>query len=197
VNADTAPGLPADQRLGVYLWGIPKYRESYPYLAYAPAAAVADQSTWRYLTGLDANGAPVWSTDPAQANTVFSTGDAAPCIGESSVAWVEPLKKWLMLYNCQPGVVARTSNTPWGPWSAPSTVFSPNDDNGLCHFVHHGGQTCDRATDAPWSADGGGPYAPFVLTRYTSGTAGRATVYYLLSTWNPYQVVVMRMTLTG
>jgi hypothetical protein len=27
--------------------------------------------------------------------------------------------------------------------------------------------------------------------------AGRATLYYLLSTWNPYQVVVMRTTLTG
>jgi hypothetical protein len=59
------------------------------------------------------------------------------------------------------------------------------------------GQNCDRATDAPWWANGGGRYAPFVLSRYTSGTVGRTTVYYLLSTWNPYQVVFMRMTLTG
>jgi hypothetical protein len=199
VNAAVATGVPADQRLGVFLWGIPKYRESYPYLAYAPAGSLENQSTWRYLTGVDASGGPVWSADPTQSKTVFTTGDPAPCIGEFSVSYVQPLGKWVMVYGCgsSGGVAARTANAPWGPWSAPSTIFDPGSDNGLCHFIHHGSGTCDRAQDAPWTASGGGPYAPYILDRYTTGTAGRATLYYLLSTWNPYQVVVMRTTITS
>jgi hypothetical protein len=45
-------------------------------------------------------------------------------------------------------------------------------------------------------------YAPFVLGRFTQdatapgpGQPKRATVYWLLSTWDPYQVTVMRSTL--
>lgn len=195
VNATTISGLPADQKLGVFVYGVPNYRASYPFLAYAPAGSVGDQSTWRYLTGVDATGAPQWSADPAQASTLFSTGDGTGCIGEFSVSWVAPLQKWLMLYNCTSGVVARYSASPWGPWSAPSTIFNPESDNGLCHFIHDGGRNCDN-THEPGATHGGGLYAPFVLSRYTSGTSAAATIYYLMSTWNPYQVVVMRATLT-
>ncbi|WP_163507342.1 DUF4185 domain-containing protein [Fodinicola acaciae] len=194
VNSDTIAGLPADQRKGAYVYGVPNYRASYPYLAYVPAGSVADQSSWRYFTGLDAGGSPLWSADPAQASNVFNTGDQRPCIGEFSVSWIAPLQKWLMLYNCDPGVVARFSDTPWGPWSAPSTIFSPGADNGLCHFIHDGSRDCDN-THEPGATNGGGPYAPFILSRYTSGNSTSATIYYLLSTWNPYQVVVMRATL--
>jgi hypothetical protein len=44
-------------------------------------------------------------------------------------------------------------------------------------------------------------YAPFVIERYTTAVLtplpGRrqATIYWLLSTWNPYQVTVMKTTL--
>jgi hypothetical protein len=51
----------------------------------------------------------------------------------------------------------------------------------------------------PWP---GAFYAPFVMTRYTQdvtppgpGQTKRATIYWLLSTWNPYTVVVMQSTL--
>ena len=42
-------------------------------------------------------------------------------------------------------------------------------------------------------------YAPFVLDRYTTkadlpGAPG-ATIYWLVSTWNPYEVTVVRTTL--
>ncbi len=44
-------------------------------------------------------------------------------------------------------------------------------------------------------------YAPFVMTRFTkavpaAGAAKSAQVYWLLSTWDPYQVTVMQTTLT-
>jgi hypothetical protein len=43
---------------------------------------------------------------------------------------------------------------------------------------------------------GGALYAPFVLDRYTTAAAGGgSTIYWLVSTWNPYEVTVMRTTL--
>jgi hypothetical protein len=47
---------------------------------------------------------------------------------------------------------------------------------------------------------GGGTYAPYVLNRYTTAAesegAGRSsTIYWVVSTWNPYEVSVMRTTL--
>jgi hypothetical protein len=48
----------------------------------------------------------------------------------------------------------------------------------------------------------GGLYAPFILERYTTpldtflSASRQADVYWLLSTWDPYQVVVMRTTLS-
>jgi hypothetical protein len=44
-------------------------------------------------------------------------------------------------------------------------------------------------------------YAPFVLDRFTtaaaagSGASHSSTIYWLVSTWNPYEVTVMRTTL--
>ncbi len=46
----------------------------------------------------------------------------------------------------------------------------------------------------------GATYAPFVLNRYTTAAQGtgpgrNSTIYWLISTWNPYEVTVMRTTL--
>jgi hypothetical protein len=48
----------------------------------------------------------------------------------------------------------------------------------------------------------GGLYAPFVVSRFTQDVSPpgtplirRATIYWLVSTWNPYVVVVMQSTL--
>lgn len=47
----------------------------------------------------------------------------------------------------------------------------------------------------------GGFYAPFEMERYTTPVQTffpgkrRAIIYWLVSTWNPYQVIVMRTTL--
>lgn len=48
----------------------------------------------------------------------------------------------------------------------------------------------------------GGFYAPFIVSRFTQDVSPpgkplirRATIYWLVSTWNPYVVVVMQSTL--
>jgi hypothetical protein len=58
-----------------------------------------------------------------------------------------------------------------------------------------------RVDDWPNSTEHGHLYAPFVMERYTTpltSIPGRrqAIIYWLLSTWNPYQVTVMRTELT-
>ena len=40
----------------------------------------------------------------------------------------------------------------------------------------------------------GVPYGPNVLDRYTVNADGSVTLYYTLSTWNPYQVFLVSST---
>ena len=43
----------------------------------------------------------------------------------------------------------------------------------------------------------GGEYGPFIINRYTTGVQDqKTTIYFTLSTWNPYQKVLMKTTLT-
>jgi len=40
-----------------------------------------------------------------------------------------------------------------------------------------------------------GEYGPFVIPRFTTGDSRSTTIYFLMSTWNPYQVFLMKSTL--
>jgi hypothetical protein len=119
-----------------------------------------------------------------------------------------------MLYGCadplgqkselEQGVRIRLAEAPWGPWSDPTTIFNPDDaenaDHGLCHFMHADvSPACDDVAGDNGN-DSGGAYAPNLLTRYSEvgfkGPGGfGARLYYALSTWNPYQVVIMKTDL--
>jgi hypothetical protein len=136
------------------------------------------------------------------------------CIGEHSVTWNSALRAWLLLYVCGPyRVEARTAPEPWGPWSEPTVVLSLLDDPGIvCTLIMNPtGAGCPGLASywAPLSPPlpGGSVvpgvlYASFVMDRFTKdttppGAAGvrQATIYWLVSTWNPYQVAVMQSTL--
>jgi hypothetical protein len=122
-------------------------------------------------------------------------------VGELAVSWNRNLAQWIMLYNCDRGnggfIAARVSATPWGPWSDETTLFEPHADNGYCHFMHWN-DTCDNVSDgsnSPSKGSPGGPYAPYIIPRYTEGGLYNTTIFYTMSTWNPYEVVLMRSTL--
>jgi hypothetical protein len=222
VNSTFQPDLPADQNLGVFIFAAPRYRASVPYLAYAPVESLANPDTWRFFTGLTPNGKPKWvarpqwrqSTPnlltpeewnaPGQAELFAPGTNTERCIGEFSVTWNRPLHLWLMLYNCKgsgtPSIEARTAPAPWGPWSEPTLLLSHAEDRACSLWMAPDGCP-NRRSFFPKQPNGkflSGLYAPFVLNRYTrpaDGPGRGVTIYWLLSTWNPYEVTVMRTTL--
>ena len=115
-----------------------------------------------------------------------------------------------MLYNCEvrigPGatigtVRARLAPAPWGPWSGPTEIFRPDTDNTWCRYMHADKYSpCTDHLDGDNSGktggkDNGQPYAPYVLSRFTRAIPHGARIIFLMSTWNPYQVVVMQTNL--
>jgi hypothetical protein len=224
VDTGLAADLPAEQRLGILVFGVARYRAGVPYLAQAPIATFADPTTWRFFTGRAADGQPKWATQaewsgaatsrnvarsigwkpPGDAEILGPTTDAEHCIGEFSITWNRPLRMWLMLDNCASGIEARVAAAPWGPWSAPTRLLGKDKDVG-CRLIMIA-QGCGSRRDF-WPSKHqngkfvpGGFYAPYVLDRYTvaaggSGPGRQSTIYWLVSTWNPYEVTVMRTTL--
>jgi hypothetical protein len=218
VDAAAIADLPTEQRLGTYIFGVPRYRESVPYLAYAPPGSVGHPSKWRFFVGLDADGQPSWTshaawerevrgpwTPPGQAE-LFTASGPDRCVGEFSVTWNRALSVWLLLYNCKLGrpqqsIVARIAEKPWGPWSDAMVILDPLRDGSSCDLLMDATR-CGGLEDY-WPTDkyNGDLYAPFVMERYTTPERTfvpgkrRATVYWLVSTWNPYQVIVMRTML--
>lgn len=142
-----------------------------------------------------------------------------PMLGDVSVVWDDHLKLWLMTYDTRPetkskdgdegirGVLFRFAKYPWGPWSTPLQIFSRED--GFCKFIHQGPSDEQRAkgTDPCPKLAGpvisnnspcisGGAYAPYMIERFTkintSNKKDNLSIYYVLSTWNPYTVVLMK-----
>jgi hypothetical protein len=220
VNPSLEADLPADQRSGILVFGVPRYRASAPYLAQAPFESFADPSTWRYFTGRsdsgqpqwvsqaawtagsapDRPGAPVWRP-PGAAEVLAPATDAERCIGEFSVTWNAPLRQWLMLYACRGvGVFARVAAAPWGPWSAPTLILDAKDSALGCRLIMTAQGCGNRRNFKPGKPGGGQIYAPFALSRYSTAVEGTgpgrsSTIYWLMSTSNSYELTVMRSTL--
>jgi hypothetical protein len=138
-----------------------------------------------------------------------------PGMGEFSVAWNQYLNKWIMLYNhCNPpGINFRVADYPWGPWSENAVLFNRDRDNGSCCFIHKSWKEkqCDYVYDDAWCDTdhdpntplvhrtdvSGAEYGPFIINRYTKGVQDQwTTIYFVMSTWNPYQKVLMKTTLS-
>jgi hypothetical protein len=178
------------------MWGSGRYRASDAYLACIPLNAVENAERWRYYCGVDRAQRPPWSEDQSDALALFPQ----PQIGELSVTWNAPLRLWLMLYNAGSprGVNARVSRHPWGPWSAPVVVFSPDWADVGYGALMHVRNGPDGVSDPGREDEWGGEYGPYVIDRYTRALPGnRCAVYFVMSTWNPYNTVEMRMVLQG
>jgi uncharacterized protein (TIGR03437 family) len=169
----------------------------------------------QYFTGLARNGAPNFSAAETDAAALFQDVDGAnntptPCTGELGVEYNQFVQRWVMLYNCldktaanPSGVYMRLAQQPWGPWSAPQTIFNGQRDRGLCYFIHRAvtatSPACDQVSDPGREDVQGGEYGPYFVSGFTTGSValGTSTFYYTLSTWNPYVQVIMKTTIQG
>lgn len=174
----------------VFVFGSGRYRASNARLAYAPSESFDELESWMYFAGW-IDGKPRWEPDETLSIDLFDH----PVIGELSVAWIAPLERWVMLYNSSAprGIVMRTARDAWGPWSEPEVVFDPWLDKGYAQFMHVDWKTSrmDEFHDAKQPNRGGGEYGPYLIPRFTTGDANRCSLVFTMSTWNPYQVVLM------
>jgi hypothetical protein len=106
-----------------------------------------------------------------------------------------------MLYNsAQPrGIVMRNAPLPWGSWSQAEVIFEPWRDGGYGRFMHISSnfktEKPDNLSDPHRESEWGGEYGPYIMARYTRATKNGCRIFYTMSTWNPYQVVVMQSDL--
>jgi uncharacterized protein DUF4185 len=143
---------------------------------------------------------------PAGAEIFAAPPAGQRCVGEHAVNWNAPLRVWLLLYNCDGSVEARFAPEPWGPWSPPIVMISALDPTLRCTLLQNQSATGCPGLRNYWTLGSdtfpGFFYAPFVMDRFTRdatapgpGQPKRATIDWLVSTWNPYTVVVMHSTL--
>jgi hypothetical protein len=177
INNDDWPGLPSTAQpggQGLLMAGSGAYRQSAPYLAYAPLADGQGpaQSGWSYLQGFEfwepgygPNGPPDWSDLESAAMPLF---DAQ--IGEISYSFHAGLGRWLIVYGgCAAngcGIVLRSAPMPWGPWSEPQLIFNSQREGAQGVYMFE----C-------------GPYGAYVISRYNTWdpVSQQATFYYTLS----------------
>ncbi len=202
IDPGTATGLPSGGPF-VFVWGTGPYRKSDAYLSIVPAAQFESGKGTQYFAGLDASGAPTWSDKESDARAIVQNGT----MGDLSVTWCKDLSLWLMTYDSRApapaGILFSYSRTPWGPWSAPQLIFNPIRDGAMGKFIHNPQSNPDDGLAGPVIGKGqanpgavrGGDYAPYVVERWTKVQGSELSIYYVLSTWNPYVVVLMKSRL--
>lgn len=195
----------------LWLWGTGAYRADDVRLARVDLAAPGVRDGLRagqaepFLAALRYwTGGTTWSPAEADARPLFTPG----ALGELSVRWVPELGRYLMLTMSGPGdpigaaVVLRTSPTPWGPWSPRLRLFDwiaagMSFGDPSQRFIRALGDGSDPVGDAVFRGQAnatGAAYAPYFFDLRPDGDGWR--LRYTLSTWNPYQVVLMQHRLT-
>lgn len=194
-NADW-PDLPAASGDGLLLYGSGWYRRSGVCLAWAPLTPGGDPpppANWLFFN-LSNPPNKRWSA-PGDIN--FAQPFAGPAfVGELSVSWIPVLRRWVMLseQGVIRGHVARRPTGPWFPLS--QEVFKDSRDGALTKYIHVPGQD-NLADRAGFAGQQGGAYGPYLVSRFTKWDPWMrtATLYYVMSTWVPYQAMLMKFLL--
>ncbi len=196
VNNEEWGFLPDSVGEGLVILGSGEYRQSNVYLAYQPFKKLKDKSTIRYFSGMK-EGKPLWSKNEKNAQPLFRM--AEPGVGELSLSYNEFIQKWILLYNHHEprGINMRTADMPWGPWTVPQVLFRPWEDGGYCHFMHTNWeyQQCDNVSNPGREYEWGGEYGPYQFAHFAKGDSVSTTIYFTMSTWNPYETVLMKASL--
>ncbi len=192
----------------LFIWGSGSYRADDVRLAeldltHPDARRMLDsgrlrrpQPGLRFFAGTGADGVPLWCPDEDAAAPVVRGA-----FGELSVSWVPEVGLYFLLGMEGPedpiglSVTLRTAVHPWGPWTPRRRLFDWLE-NGLSR--HDRASRFIRASQDDTVGDAifplqramtGAAYAPYLFD--TRLEAGDLVLRYTLSTWNPYQVVLM------
>jgi hypothetical protein len=177
----------------LWIFGSGHYRRSAVYLAKVAKAELADRDRWTYWQG------GAFGSGEASAVPIV---DAA-CVGELSVRKHPSRALYLMTYNCDAprGIHLRYATAPAGPWSEPIVVFdpAPDQDRGYQHFIHAKEDVVgfdDGLSEPGREGEWGGEYGPYLVPQWFTSESGVHSIVYVLSSWNPYQVHLMKTVLT-
>ena len=207
------------QRVGdlLYLWGSGAYRADDLRLARVDlttpgladdlrrGSARAFLSATTYWAGSrPGDDGQRWSTEENQARPLLTPG----AHGEVSVRRVPELGRYLMLTMSGPddpigaAVVLRTAVHPFGPWSPRLRLFDwvasgMSFADPAQRFIRATSDGTDPVGDAIFRGQAnatGAAYAPFIFGARVDGAD--LLLRYTMSTWNPYQVVLMQHRLS-
>jgi Domain of unknown function (DUF4185) len=163
----------------VYVYGTPNGRQGAAYVSRVLEKDILDLTKYEYYGKQSSISQTLgWiKNKPSAATPVFGV-DKGACgvanpgnqVSEMSVQYNQTLKKYVVLYGDQfNNIVMRTSDTPQGTWSSAKVLM--------------GQQT-------------GGIYAP-MMHPWSPSTMGTGTdLYWNLSLWSEYNVMLMRTDLT-
>lgn len=135
------------------------------YLTRVHESSILNQSSYQYFAGLGPGDVPIWSSDHEAAEPIIEAHT-----GEITVMWNSYLSKYMVmnLDDVVKQILIRTAQSPWGPWSQPSTVISRPEYIGF--------------------------YAPNIDPVLVE-ESGRI-IYFTMSLWNEYNVYLMKVDLT-
>jgi len=188
-------GYPVNDQQGLVLFSTGPYRKSRVFLACQRSSAIEYPDSIYFLSGTDSRGNPVWTRQEQSAAPVFSQTN----IGELSAAFYSSFGLWILLYNHDNprGITVRAARRPWGPWSDGQIIFEPWQDKGYGHFMHTSWDFAkqDSVHDPGRENEWGGEYGPYQFEHLASDTENRLVLYFTMSTWNPYTVVLMKAVL--
>ncbi|WP_293240415.1 DUF4185 domain-containing protein [Mycolicibacterium sp.] len=169
----------------VYSYGTPNGRQGAAYVSRVAEKDILDTSKYEYYSkgspggwfGIGATPAGWYKNNPAAATPIFGQ-DTGACgvanpgnqVSEMSVQYNKQLKKYVALHADQfNNIVMRTSDTPQGTWSSAKILMGQQP---------------------------GGIYAP-MMHPWSPSTMGTGTdLYWNLSLFTPYNVMLMKTDLT-
>lgn len=112
--------------------------------------------------------------------------------------------------NPEGSLYIRFAEHPWGPWTQPQQLLAAGDSSpsaeptgqyapgGLLAHNNCRTQNCahyDPAYHLDPNNNNGVLYAPSIIDPWTTAHGTSTDIYWFLSTWNPYQVILMKTTL--
>jgi hypothetical protein len=166
----------------VYAYGTPNGRQGAAYVSRVLPQDILDTSKYEYYnkgtkSWFSSTPAGWYKNAPSKASPIIGkeggacgVAKAGNTVSEMSVQYNKSLNKYVVMYGDQfNNIVIRTSDSPEGTWSAATTIL--NQQNG-------------------------GIYAP-MMHPWSPSTMGTGTdLYWNLSLWSEYNVMLMRTDLT-